>query len=133
MVNLKTDMKVLLIYPYFLEERIQVEEIGIPPIGLYYVAAVLKENHYDVEQASLFDAIRTGKTINNCDYMVNSTMTTIMATYAIWTGKRITWEEAWNTKTNFAQPEYNWDMKPPVMPNDAGKYDIPIPGITKVI
>ena len=92
-----------------------------------------KENKYDIEQASLFDAIRTGKTINNCDYMVNSTMTTIMATYAIWTGKRMTWEEAWNTKTNFAQPEYNWDMKPPVMPNDAGKYDVPIPGVTKVI
>ncbi len=59
MVNVKTDMKVLLIYPYFLEERIQVEEIGIPPIGLYYVAAVLKENHYDVEILNWYNINKT--------------------------------------------------------------------------
>ena len=35
-------MKILLIYPYFLEERIHREEIEAVPIGLYSVAAVLK-------------------------------------------------------------------------------------------
>jgi radical SAM superfamily enzyme YgiQ (UPF0313 family) len=42
-------MKILLIYPYFLETRLHVEDIGSLPIGIYCVAAVLKENHYDVE------------------------------------------------------------------------------------
>jgi radical SAM superfamily enzyme YgiQ (UPF0313 family) len=42
-------MKILLIYPYFIEERIQIEDITVPPIGIYYVAAVLKENNYEVE------------------------------------------------------------------------------------
>ena len=42
-------MKILLIYPYFIEERIQVEDITVPPIGIYYVGAVLKENKYEVE------------------------------------------------------------------------------------
>lgn len=42
-------MKILLIYPYFLEERIHREEIEAVPIGLYSVAAVLKESKYDVE------------------------------------------------------------------------------------
>lgn len=42
-------MKILLIYPYFLEERIHKEDIEAVPIGLYYVGAVLKENHYDVD------------------------------------------------------------------------------------
>ncbi len=42
-------MKILLIYPYFLEERIHKEDIGAVPIGLFYVGAVLKENHYDVD------------------------------------------------------------------------------------
>ena len=42
-------MKILLIYPYFIEDRIQAEDINAMPIGVYYVAAVLKENHYDVE------------------------------------------------------------------------------------
>jgi radical SAM superfamily enzyme YgiQ (UPF0313 family) len=42
-------MKILLIYPYFLETRLHVEDIGSLPIGIYCVAAVLKDNQYDVE------------------------------------------------------------------------------------
>ncbi|MCP4229021.1 MAG: B12-binding domain-containing radical SAM protein, partial [bacterium] len=42
-------MKILLIYPYYLEERSSLEDIAVVPIGVYYVGAVLKENHYDVE------------------------------------------------------------------------------------
>jgi anaerobic magnesium-protoporphyrin IX monomethyl ester cyclase len=42
-------MKILLIYPYFIQERIQIEDITVPPIGIYYVGAVLKENKYEVE------------------------------------------------------------------------------------
>ncbi len=42
-------MKILLIYPYFLETRLHTEEVSIPPIGIYYIGAVLKENQYDVE------------------------------------------------------------------------------------
>ena len=42
-------MKILLIYPYWLEERINTEDVMVPPIGMYSVGAVLKENHYDVE------------------------------------------------------------------------------------
>jgi len=39
----------LLIYPYWLEERSNTEDVIVPPIGIYYVGAVLKENNYDVE------------------------------------------------------------------------------------
>ncbi|MCJ7484118.1 MAG: B12-binding domain-containing radical SAM protein [Thermodesulfovibrionales bacterium] len=42
-------MKILLIYPYFLDDRMQAEDVGVVPIGLYYIGAMLKENHYDVE------------------------------------------------------------------------------------
>ncbi len=42
-------MKILLIYPYWLEERKKTEDMVVPPIGIYYVGAVLKENQYDVE------------------------------------------------------------------------------------
>ncbi|MBW1780066.1 MAG: B12-binding domain-containing radical SAM protein [Deltaproteobacteria bacterium] len=42
-------MKILLIYPYCLEERVHEEDVRVPPIGLYYVGAILKENHYDCE------------------------------------------------------------------------------------
>jgi radical SAM superfamily enzyme YgiQ (UPF0313 family) len=43
-------MKILLIYPYFLEARVlTIEDVGAVPLGVYYVAAVLKANDYDVE------------------------------------------------------------------------------------
>ena len=42
-------MKILLIYPPFLEARVHVEEISAPPLGLYYVGALLKEKDYHVE------------------------------------------------------------------------------------
>jgi radical SAM superfamily enzyme YgiQ (UPF0313 family) len=42
-------LKILLIYPYFLEARIHVEEISAVPMGLYYVGAMLKSHGYDVE------------------------------------------------------------------------------------
>ncbi len=43
-------MKILLIYPYFLENRVRTsEDVRAVPLGVYYVASVLKENQYDVE------------------------------------------------------------------------------------
>ncbi|MCP4579389.1 MAG: B12-binding domain-containing radical SAM protein [Deltaproteobacteria bacterium] len=42
-------MKILLIYPPFLEARLHEEEISAPPLGLYYVGALLKEKDYHVE------------------------------------------------------------------------------------
>ncbi|MFH1980691.1 MAG: radical SAM protein [Pseudomonadota bacterium] len=40
-------MNVLLIYPYCLEARIHQEDVHVPPIGLYFIGAVLKENGID--------------------------------------------------------------------------------------
>jgi anaerobic magnesium-protoporphyrin IX monomethyl ester cyclase len=48
-------MRILLIYPYFIEERVHAEDIKAVPIGLYSVAAVLKENHHDVEVLNWHD------------------------------------------------------------------------------
>jgi radical SAM superfamily enzyme YgiQ (UPF0313 family) len=49
-------MKILLIYPYFIEERIDAEDITSPPIGLYWVAALLKEHGHDVRILNLHSA-----------------------------------------------------------------------------
>ena len=56
-------MKILLIYPYFLEERIHREEIQAVPIGLYSVAAVLRESQYDVEVLNWFEIDRAAQSI----------------------------------------------------------------------
>ncbi len=42
-------MKIALIYPYFLVDRVQWEEVTVPPIGLYYIGAFLKEAGQEVE------------------------------------------------------------------------------------
>ena len=41
-------MKIALIYPYFLVDRVQWEEVTVPPIGLYYIGAFLKEAGQEV-------------------------------------------------------------------------------------
>ncbi|MCG2721695.1 MAG: radical SAM protein [Thermodesulfovibrionales bacterium] len=48
-------MKILLIYPYFLDDRLQAEDAGVVPIGVYYVGALLKEHGYDVEVLNWHD------------------------------------------------------------------------------
>lgn len=42
-------MKILLIYPYFLEARVHQEDIQAVPIGLYTIGALLKSEGYGVE------------------------------------------------------------------------------------
>ncbi|OPX38265.1 MAG: B12-binding domain-containing radical SAM protein [Deltaproteobacteria bacterium] len=42
-------MKILLVYPYFLEKRIHEDDINALPIGLFYVGALLKNRGYEVE------------------------------------------------------------------------------------
>ncbi|MGO9687329.1 MAG: B12-binding domain-containing radical SAM protein, partial [Syntrophobacteraceae bacterium] len=47
-------MKILLIYPYFLEERNEEENISAVPIGLYYLAALLLQEGYDAEISNFY-------------------------------------------------------------------------------
>ena len=56
-------MKILLIYPYFLEDRINVDEISVPPQGIYYVAAACMQQGYNVEVLNWFDINRTADQI----------------------------------------------------------------------
>ncbi len=58
-----TSMKILLIYPYPLYDRSQEEDIKPVPIGVYYIGAVLKENHYDVEVLNWYNIHKTPQKI----------------------------------------------------------------------
>ncbi len=55
---------------------------------------------YSQEHIELFDAIRTGKTINQGEQMAHSTLMGIMGRMAGYTGKKITWDQALNSKEN---------------------------------
>ena len=42
-------MRILLVYPYFLENRLSEDDIRVLPQGIYYIAALLQSSGYDVQ------------------------------------------------------------------------------------
>jgi len=52
-------VKIVLIYPYFLDDRLHEEDVRVVPIGVYYIGALLKENQYDVEILNWYDINKT--------------------------------------------------------------------------
>jgi predicted dehydrogenase len=79
---------------------------------------------YQTEHDELFASIRSGKPINNGDYMAKSTLLAIMGRMAAYTGQLITWEMAMNSKEDLTPAKYDWDLALPVPP-------VAKPGVTK--
>ncbi|MFO7707521.1 MAG: cobalamin-dependent protein [Desulfobacterales bacterium] len=51
-------MRTLLIYPYFIDPRIDAEDIRFAPMGIYHVAAALKQHGHEVEVLNWHDRSR---------------------------------------------------------------------------
>ena len=79
-------------------------------------------NKYDIEHQELFDSIRSGKPLNNSNYMCLSSALMIAAQMACYSGSMITWEEAMQSKRSYTLPQYGWDVEPPVKPGADGRY-----------
>jgi predicted dehydrogenase len=90
---------------------------------------------YQREHDILFAAIRSGKPVNNGDYMTRSTMITVMGQISCYTGKEVTWEKI--NQSDFYYPpkaeDCRDDMEPPTKPDANGSYPVPKPGFTKMI
>jgi len=93
------------------------------------------DNPYKIEHQELFSAIRSGKPINNGDYMARSTLIAIMGQISCYTGKEVTWEQV--SQSDFYYPpkpeECRVDMEPPVKPGANGIYPVFIPGKTVLL
>src|SRR2546426_4058451 len=74
----------------------------------------------------LFASIRSGKSINNGDYMSRSTLMAIMGRMATYTGQEVTWEQAMNSQEDLSPKGYDWDAKPPAS-------IVSTPGVTKFV
>jgi len=83
-------------------------------------------NIYQTEHDELFASIRSGRPINNGEYMAKSTLLAIMGRMAAYTGQEITWEMALNSKENLSPARYDWDAAPPPSP-------IAVPGQTPFV
>jgi predicted dehydrogenase len=78
------------------------------------------------EHDELFAGIRSGKSINNGNYMSKSTLMAIMGRMATYTGQAVTWDQAMNSRENLVPDRYSWDGMPP-------ESKIAVPGVTTVI
>lgn len=92
-----------------------------------------KTNPYQVEHDRLFEAIRNDKPHNEAEQGAFSTMTAIMGRMATYSGKVITWDEAFNSELALAPDRYDFDGTPPVLPGPDGIYPCAMPGVTKVL
>jgi len=84
---------------------------------------------YDNEHAELFESIRSGKPVNNGNYMFTSTMLGILAQMVCYTGQEITWEKAMQSSLSYSLPRYGFDAEPPVKPGPDGTYPTAMPGV----
>jgi predicted dehydrogenase len=77
------------------------------------------DDMYQNEHDALFAALRAGERIDNADYMCKSTMMAIMARMSAYTGKTVTWDQAWNSELDLSPAAYEWGdvpMRPVAQP-----------------
>ena len=67
-----------------------------------------KPSMYDVEHVELFKSIRNGETINNGNYMCNSTLLAIMGRQACYSGQEIEWDELAAADWTLGPDKYEW-------------------------
>lgn len=60
-------MKILLVYPQFIDNRINEEDVSTVPMGLYFVGAMLRSHGYPVD---IFNAYDRGRTHSNIRYVI---------------------------------------------------------------
>ena len=92
-----------------------------------------KANAYDLEHVALFDAIRTGRPVNNGEYMVRSTLITLMGQFSCYTGKEVTFDQlARSNYCHLPRPEdVHAGMEAPVKPGPGEVYPLPFtPGVS---
>ncbi len=85
-----------------------------------------KSDMYQNEHNELFASIRSGKPINDGEWMAHSTLMGIMGRMAAYTGQEITWEQALNSQENLIPAQLDWKMKLDFPP-------MAMPGVTKFI
>ncbi|MBY0229888.1 MAG: Gfo/Idh/MocA family oxidoreductase [Gemmataceae bacterium] len=71
---------------------------------------------YIQEHTDLIESIRKGEPINELKNVAESTLTAIMGRMSAYTGQKITWEQALNSKEVLMPEGLAWDMKLPTPP-----------------
>jgi hypothetical protein len=73
-------------------------------------------NPYVQEHTDLIESIRSGKPLNELKSVAECTLTAIMGRMSAYTGKRVTWEQALNSKDELVPQNLTWKTPVPVPP-----------------
>jgi len=85
-----------------------------------------KTDPWQRQQSELIASIRSGKPINDGEWMAHSTLMAIMGRMAAYTGQEVTWEQALNSQEKLVPEHLDWNMKLDIAP-------MAVPGVTKLI
>ena len=85
--------------------------------------------HYQ-EQKDLIEHLYKGKIYNEAEYGAKSTFSAILGREACYSGKIIKWDDLLKKGTDLCPgiDEYNYDTPPPTLPDQEGRYPVPVPG-----
>jgi len=94
------------------------------------------KNPYAQEHIDLVEAIRKNtKGYNEGHYGATSSFTAVLGRMATYSGQVVKWDDA--AAKGRAEFPYDtvdklaWDANPPVMPDENGRYPVPVPGVFK--
>ncbi len=90
-------------------------------------------NPYQAEQDALFDAIRNNKAFNEVEYSAKSTLAAILGRMCTYSNERLTWDRAFASDLDIGPSKLGWELPPPTLPDEEGRYPIPVPGETRVV
>jgi myo-inositol 2-dehydrogenase / D-chiro-inositol 1-dehydrogenase len=91
------------------------------------------KNPYQVEHDDLFAAIRRNEPYNEAEFGAMTTMMAIMGRMCTYSGKVLTWDEAFNSQVSVMPKEYSWQATPPTLPDADGWYSLAQPGKARVV
>ncbi|MCU0398101.1 MAG: Gfo/Idh/MocA family oxidoreductase [Cyclobacteriaceae bacterium] len=92
-----------------------------------------KENNpYQAEHDELFAAIANREfKFADGENGAKSTMTAILGRMATYSGQVVEFDKTLNSGISIMPASYDWNAKPPVLPDANGEYPAAVPGITK--
>jgi predicted dehydrogenase len=71
-------------------------------------AEARRDNMFQHEHNDLFASIRSGRPINNGEYMAKSSLLAIMGRMACYTGQVVSWDAALNSQDRLGPTRYEW-------------------------
>jgi predicted dehydrogenase len=96
--------------------------------------ALSKKSPYEQEHLEFLQSIRAGKPLQCAKILADSTMATVLGQLAVYSGQRIGWKEALESRFAFPPPgDIAMNTEPPVKPGPGGIYPVAVPGQTKLV